>query len=77
MNILQPPNAVFFIGLVVQFAIRHHFIQRTKSETKKVQKVDRMEKALLAAVVPAALLLPPLYCFTPRCILFARRVKSD
>jgi len=24
-----------------------------------------MEKALLAAVVPAALLLPPLYCFTP------------
>jgi protein-S-isoprenylcysteine O-methyltransferase Ste14 len=65
MNIFQPPNAVFFIGLVVQFWIRHHFIQRTKSEKKKVQQVDRIEKLLLAAVLPAALLLPPLYCFTP------------
>lgn len=65
MNILQPPNAVFFVGLVVQFGIRHHFIQRTKSEHKTVRQVDRLEKILLAAVVPAALLLPPLYCFTP------------
>ena len=65
MNILQPPNAVFFIGLVVQFVIRHHFIQRTKSEKKTVRQVDRIEKVLLAAVLPTALLLPPLYCFTP------------
>ena len=65
MNILQLPNAIFFIGLVLQFGIRHHFIQRTKLEKKKLQKVDPIEKVLLAAVVPAALLLPPLYCFTP------------
>jgi protein-S-isoprenylcysteine O-methyltransferase Ste14 len=65
MNILQLPNTVFFIGLVVQFGIRHHFIQRTKSEEKTVQQVDRTEKILLAAVLPAALLFPPLYCFTP------------
>ncbi len=65
MNLLQPPNAVFFIGLVVQFMIRHHFIQRTKSEKKTVRQVDLIEKILLAAVLPAALLFPPLYCFTP------------
>jgi protein-S-isoprenylcysteine O-methyltransferase Ste14 len=65
MNILQAPNALFFIGLVAQFMIRHHFIQRTKSEKKSVQRIDRIEKLLLAAVLPAALLLPPLYCFTP------------
>lgn len=65
MNILQPQNAVFFLGLVVQFGIRHHFIQRTKAERKTVQQVDGIEKLLLAAVVPASLLLPPLYCFTP------------
>lgn len=65
MNLLQPPNAVFFVGLVVQFMIRHHFIQRTKSEKKAVRQVDGIEKILLAAVLPTALLLPPLYCFTP------------
>lgn len=65
MNILQPANALFFIGLVVQIVIRHHFIQRTKAEKKSVQRIDRTEKILLAAVLPAALLFPPLYCFTP------------
>ena len=65
MNILQPPNAVFFVGLVVQFLIRSHYIKQTKSETKKVQQVDRIEKILLAAVVPSALLLPVLYYFSP------------
>ena len=65
MNILQPQNALFFIGLVVQFGIRHHFIQRTKAEKKSVQQVDGIEKLLLAAVLPTSLLLPPLYCFTP------------
>lgn len=65
MNILQALNAIFFVGLVVQFGIRYHFIQRTKSEKKTVQQIDRVEKMLLAIVLPAALLLPPLYCFTP------------
>lgn len=65
MNILQLPNAVFLIGLVIQIAIRHHFIERTKSEKKTVRQVDRLEKILLAAMFPAVLLLPPLYFFTP------------
>ena len=65
MNITEVPNAVFFIGLVVQFGIRYHFIKRTKSEKKTVRQVDRLEKILLAGVFPSALLLPPLYCFTP------------
>ncbi|MDF1862320.1 MAG: hypothetical protein P1U87_19040 [Verrucomicrobiales bacterium] len=50
MNILQAPNALFFLGLVVQFGIRHHFIQQTKLEKKTVQQVDGIEKALLAAM---------------------------
>lgn len=65
MNILQAPNALFFLGLVVQFGIRHHFIQQTKLEKKSFQQVDGIEKALLAAVLSTALLLPPIYCFTP------------
>lgn len=65
MNILQPPNAVFFVGLIVQVVIRYHFVQRTKSEKKTVRQFDRLERLLLAAMFPAVLLLPPLYCFTP------------
>jgi protein-S-isoprenylcysteine O-methyltransferase Ste14 len=65
MNIWQPANAVFFVGLVVQFAIRYHFVQRTKSERKKVRQLDAVERLLLAAMFPAVLILPPLYFFTP------------
>lgn len=65
MNVLQPPNAVFFIGLVVYFRVRHCFIQRTKTEKKNVRRVDGLEKALLGMMVPAILLLPLLYLFTP------------
>ena len=65
MNILQPANVVFFVGLVVYFSIRHHFIQQTKSEKKSVRRVDTVEKILLAAVSVAVLMLPLLYLFTP------------
>jgi protein-S-isoprenylcysteine O-methyltransferase Ste14 len=65
MNILQFPNAVFLVGLVVQCAIRRHFVQLTKSETKAVRRFDRMEKILLTAMFPPVLVLPLLYCFTP------------
>ena len=65
MNILQPPNALFLVGLVVQCAIRHHFVQRTKSEQKTVRQFDRIEKILLAAMFPPILLLPLVYGFTP------------
>ena len=65
MNILQPPNAVFFVGLIVQVVIRYYFARRTKSEKKKIRQFDRLERLLLAAMLPAVLLLPPLYFFTP------------
>jgi protein-S-isoprenylcysteine O-methyltransferase Ste14 len=65
MNLLNPWNAVFFVGFVVYFGIRHRFIQRTKTEPKVVQQMDGMEKLLLAAMVPPILLLPNLYLFTP------------
>lgn len=64
-NLLQPPNAVFFVGLIVQCVIRHHFVQQTKSAKKAVRQFDRLEKILLAAMFPPVLLLPLLYFFTP------------
>ena len=65
MNILQPPNAVFFIGLVVYFWIRHCFINRTKTEKRAVRRVDAIEKILLGIMFLAVLLLPVVYLFTP------------
>ncbi len=65
MNVLQIPNAVFFVGLVTYFWTRHCFIQITKGEQKVVQYVGTIEKLLLAAVSVAVLLLPLLYLFTP------------
>jgi protein-S-isoprenylcysteine O-methyltransferase Ste14 len=65
MNILQPWNVVFFIGLVVYFWIRHKFVQRTRNEKKVVSRFDGLEKGLLAAMFPPVLLLPLLYLFTP------------
>ncbi len=65
MNVLQPVNVVFFIGLVVYFSIRHHFIQRTKSEKMIIRQVDAVEKILLAVMSVTVLLLPFLYLFTP------------
>jgi protein-S-isoprenylcysteine O-methyltransferase Ste14 len=65
MNLLEPPNAVFFVGLIVQLAIRYYFVQRTKAEKKTVRQVDGWERLLVAAMLGAVLLLPPLYFFTP------------
>ncbi len=65
MGIVQLPNAVFFVGLVVQSAIRDHFVRQTKSEKKTVRQFDRLEQILLAAMFPPVLLLPLLYLFTP------------
>lgn len=64
MNLLQPPNAVFLAGLVVQCAIRRHLVQQTKAETKCVRQFDRTEKILLGAMFPPVLLLPVLYSCT-------------
>lgn len=65
MNVLQLPNAVFLLGLVVQFLMRNHFIRFTKAEKKTVRQIDLTEKILLAGMFVAVLLLPPVYCFTP------------
>lgn len=65
MNVQQPWNVVFLVGLVVYFRIRHVFILRTKMEEKAVSRFDRLEKILLAAMFPSVLLLPLLYLFTP------------
>ena len=65
MNVVQPPNAVFFIGLIIYFWIRHVFINRTKPEKKTIRRVDAIERILLGTMIPAVLLLPLLYLFTP------------
>jgi protein-S-isoprenylcysteine O-methyltransferase Ste14 len=65
MNVLQLPNAAFLVGLIVQFAIRHHFVRQTKSEKKTMRQFDRTEKILLAAMFAPVLILPLVYSFTP------------
>src|SRR5262245_49443704 len=65
MNLVQPPNAIFLIGLIVQCAIRRHFVQQTKSVKKTIRQFDRTEKILLAAMFPPVILLPLLYLLTP------------
>ena len=65
MNMLQPWNIVFLVGLIVFFWIRHVFINRTKTEKKVVSRFDRLEKVLMVAMFAPTLLLPLLYLFTP------------
>lgn len=65
MNILEPPNAFFFAGLVLYFWIRGQFVRQTKSAKTAVSQFDTVEKVLLAAMFPPVLLLPLLYLFTP------------
>lgn len=65
MNVLQPWNAVFLVGFVVFFWIRHVFINRTRAEKKAVSRFDTQEKILLAVMFPPTLILPLLYLFTP------------
>src|SRR5439155_25971537 len=52
-------------GFIVYVCVRGVFKQRTKSNEKAVSRVDALEKALMAIVIPGALLLPVLYLFTP------------
>jgi protein-S-isoprenylcysteine O-methyltransferase Ste14 len=65
MNVLQPWNAVFLVGLFVFFWIRRLFIGRTKHEKKVVRRIDWLEMMLLFAMFPPTLVLPLLYLFTP------------
>jgi protein-S-isoprenylcysteine O-methyltransferase Ste14 len=67
MNILQPWNAVFFVGLVAYCQIRRGFIQRWNLMRQKrtVRRIDGLEKVLLLGMFIAVILLPLLYLFTP------------
>lgn len=65
MNILQPWNIFFFVGLIVYVGIRNAFAVRTKSLKKTVSHVDGLERMLILMVALAFLLLPLLYLFTP------------
>lgn len=76
MNVLQPWNAVFLVGLVVYARIRHVFFNRTKLEKKTVSRFDRLEKILLAVMFPPIFLLPFLYLFTPLLAFADYRLPS-
>lgn len=65
MNLLQPWNAVFFVGFVAYLSIRGVYARRTKNEPKVHRQVDGLEKALLILVIGSSTLLPVLYLFTP------------
>jgi protein-S-isoprenylcysteine O-methyltransferase Ste14 len=65
MNILQPWNAVFFVGFVAYLGIRSVYARRTKHNEKIHRQVDRLEIFLLLLVIPSSTLLPVLYLFTP------------
>jgi protein-S-isoprenylcysteine O-methyltransferase Ste14 len=57
-------NLVFLIGFIIYVCIRGVFEQRTKCNRQAVSRVDALEKALLALVIPGGLLLPIIYLFT-------------
>ena len=61
----SPWKIVFLAGFIVYIAIRHVYAERVKGQEKVVRRVDRLEKTLLAVVLPGSLLLPVLYLFTP------------
>src|SRR6184192_2414347 len=62
---IQPWNLVFLIGFIVYVSLRGVFKQRTKCNKQAVSRVDALEKALMAIVIPGGLLLPVVYLFTP------------
>jgi protein-S-isoprenylcysteine O-methyltransferase Ste14 len=64
-HLAQPWNVVFLVGFLVYTTIRHVFALRTKGEQSVVNRLDGLERALLAVVGVGSLLLPVLYLFTP------------
>ncbi len=65
MRFLEPWNIVYLVGYVVYFGTRAVYGRRTKAEKKSLRRVDALEKVLLSAMVPAIIVLPFLYLFTP------------
>jgi protein-S-isoprenylcysteine O-methyltransferase Ste14 len=62
---IQPWNLFFLICWIIYVFIRGVFKQRTKSNEQAVNRVDALEKTLIAIVIPGGLLLPVVYLFTP------------
>ena len=61
---IQPWNLVFLIGLISFICIRGVYGRRTKSNIKTVNRMDGLEKTLLA-ILNLAFLAVPIYLFTP------------
>ena len=64
-NLARPWSILFLIGFVVYTAIRGVYARRCKREPTVHRRVDALEKALLLLVIPASMILPLLYLFTP------------
>jgi protein-S-isoprenylcysteine O-methyltransferase Ste14 len=62
---IQPWNVVFFVGFVAYTWIRGHYIKRTKSVEKVLNRKDTLERSLFGIVLVGNLLLPVVYLFTP------------
>ena len=58
-------NVVFLAGFIAYLGIRARFARRTRDNVKTLQRVDAVEKILLAFVGVGSLLLPILYLCTP------------
>jgi protein-S-isoprenylcysteine O-methyltransferase Ste14 len=58
-------NIVFLAGFLVYGGVRGVFKKRTESNQATISRLDGMEKALIALVIPGSLLLPLIYLFTP------------
>ncbi|MGE3164308.1 MAG: protein-S-isoprenylcysteine O-methyltransferase [Planctomycetota bacterium] len=61
----QPSHGIFLVGFLVYCWIRHDFERRGRAVASVHRYVDGAEKLLLAALFPAALLLPLVFLFTP------------
>ena len=59
------PHVGFLVGFCVYVGIRAFYKQRTKSNQVAIKRLDFIEKALLALLIPGALLFPLVYLFTP------------
>jgi protein-S-isoprenylcysteine O-methyltransferase Ste14 len=58
-------DLIFLVGFIVYTGIRGVFKQRTAKVKSVARRLDAVEKALLALVIPGSLLWPLLYLFTP------------
>jgi len=64
-NLAPPWSVVFLAGFIAYTAIRAVYARRSKRVPTAHRRVDTLEKALMLLVIPASLILPLLYLFTP------------